>query len=48
MSDYGRGGFCEGRGTVGNTFKGARPEKSGEETKILKRRGQSGSSGWVP
>ena len=45
MSDYGRKGFCEGGGTVWNTLKGGGTEKRGEETKILKRRGQSGSRG---
>ena len=45
MSDYGRRGFREGGGTVWNTLKAVAAEKSGEETKILKRRGQAGSRG---
>ena len=38
-------GFMRMRGTVWNTLKGGGAEKSGEETKILKRRGQAGSRG---
>ena len=38
MLDYGRRGFPEDR----NTLKGGGTEKSGEETKILKMRGQAG------
>ena len=45
MSDYGRREFCEGGGTVWNTLTEGRTEKSGDETKILKRWGQSGSRG---
>ena len=33
------GGFVRMRGTVWNTLKGGGTEISGEETKILKRRG---------
>ena len=45
VSDSGRRGFCQGGGTVWNTLKGGGTEKSGEEAKILKRSGQSGSRG---
>ena len=43
MSDYSRRGICETGGTVRNTLKEGGTEKTGEKTKILKRRGQSGS-----
>ena len=38
-------GFMRVGGTVWNTLKGGGTEKSEEETKILKRRGQAGSRG---
>ena len=43
MSDYGRREFCEGRGNCLKYLTGSGTEKSGEETKILKRREQAGS-----
>ena len=39
------GGFVRVGGLSGITLKGVGAEKSGEETKILKRRGQAGSRG---
>ena len=39
------GGFVRVEGTVWNTWNEDRTEKSGDETKILKRRGQAGSRG---
>ena len=39
------GGFVRVGGTVWNTLEGGETEKSGEETKILKKRGQAGSRG---
>ena len=45
MSDYGRREFREDGGTVWNSLKWGGTEKGGEETIILKRRGQAGSRG---
>ena len=39
------GSYVRVGGTVWNTLKGGGTEKSGEDTKILKRRGQAGSRG---